>query len=961
MDDKTLLKKYNSLLIERDRLLIENRKLRGELKSQLTFEPMPNLSNEIAMHSPVSAKISLFRSLFKGRVDVYAKRWYSVNTGKSGYQPVCENEWDKMLCNKKIHRCSHCPNRILKVLDEDAIFSHLAGADEYGRDVIGIYPLLEDETCHLLALDFDGSHFREDTLAFLSVCEAYGIAAYIECSRSANGAHVWIFFDTPISAYKARKLGASLLTETMKQYKELPFESYDRMFPNQDVMPLGGFGNLIALPLQGKARKKGGSIFVDKKFQPIFDPWLYLSHIIKMSEEKIELILEKLCTKGDLGILSFENNERPWQVVNMKKRKNYTGKCLSIIKSNMIYIERNQLNHELENVIKRLAAFKNPEFYKMQSMRLPIYHKPRVIYLYDLEKDYLMLPRGCEDALKNQLDALDISYDISDKSNVGIEIEVSFNGKLNLEQDLAAEAMLQYNIGVLSAVTAFGKTVVAANMIATRRTNTLILVHTQALLDQWLESLDRFLLLRYEMPTQTKGRGRKKKWSPIGMIGKNKNTLTGIVDVAIMQSLVFDGEVKNLIKDYGMIIVDECHHVPAVNFERILKAAHAKYIYGLTATPTRKDGHHPIIFMQCGPIRYQVDAIEAAKKRSFEHNVLSRLIFIRHPEIRNEKQFSKIYASLAESDFRNQMIVEDVVFALKQGKTPIILTERTTHIEILAKMLEGSCDNVVKLMGSMSAKQKKQTMDILSEIKDEESMVLIATGRYIGEGFDFPRLDTLFLALPIAWKGKVIQYVGRLHRNYPNKTEVLVYDYVDVNIPVLEKMYHKRVTAYKQLGYRIKMSNDKAGFDSLLYTSEDFLEVYRQDIESAIAEVVVVSPFMSIHRIKKMLPILKEAVQRKILVEVVTRPVQAYRAEDHLKIESCINLLNQAGIRFKFLENFHQKYTTIDKKIIWYGSINFLSYGRSQESVMRIKNLDVAGELLNSINLLMEEANNTIQ
>lgn len=455
----------------------------------------------------------------------------------------------------------------------------------------------------------------------------------------------------------------------------------------------------------------------------------------------------------------------------------------------MIYIPREGLSANAQNQIKRLAAFKNPEFYKSQAMRLPIYDKPRIICTADISDSYIGLPRGCEPALCDILVGKVKDIDIIDKTNAGKDIPVKFNGNLREEQELTVNELLKDNIGVLSETTAFGKTVIASYLAGIRRTNTLVLVHTQALMQQWKKSLEQFLIFDIIPPEPKKGRGRKKTWSPVGLLGAGKDTLNGIVDVAVMQSLVDGDEVKELVRNYGMIIVDECHHVSAVNFEKILKYANAKYVYGLTATPTRQDGHHPIIFMQCGPIRYRVDAKAQADKRDFEHYLIPRFTSFRNIA---DDNITALYKKLSDDSMRNNLIVNDVALAIKNGRTPIILTERREHVTMLTELLKPHCDNVIEIVGTTSAKSRRETLERLDNIPQEESLVVVATGRYVGEGFDYPRLDTLFLALPIAWKGKVAQYAGRLHRNYQGKTEVQVYDYIDIHVPVLERMYQKK-------------------------------------------------------------------------------------------------------------------------------------------------------------------------
>ena len=692
-----LLEKYNLLLEENQILKREIAILTGQ--SKITENNDEKIVSVNKFSSP-QEKIKLYRSLFRGREDVFARRWYSIKSEKSGYQPVCENEWDNALCDKKKYKCSACPNRKLAALTDKDIYEHLSGKDLYGRDVVGIYPMLNDETCCFLCADFDEEDFRKDVSVFRNICDENRIPVSVEISRSGNGAHAWIFFSEPVPAVTARKLGSGILTKAMEK-SIISFSSYDRFFPNQDTMSKGGFGNLVALPLQGNARKIGNSIFVDENLRPYDDQWKYLATVRKLDKNSVDKFVQMFCKNGDLGELISDAGVPPWST--QKQIKFSTEKfpeSIEIVRSNMLFVPKKNLSADAMNKIKRLAAFRNPDFYKSQAMRLSTYNKPRIICTADMYDDYLALPRGCEEALCDLLDKYQTEYKFVDKTNYGMKISIEFNGELRDEQMSAAEAMLQHNIGVLSATTAFGKTVIASYLIGERKTNTLILVHTQSLMTQWKKALSQFL--KFNIKTPEKAKGRRKQNSPIGVIGAGKNTLNGVVDVAVMQSLIAGDEIKTLVRDYGMIIVDECHHVSAVNFEKVLKFANAKFVCGLTATPKRQDGHQPIIFMQCGPIRYKVDAKAQAEKRNFEHYLIPRFTAFRSSSL--DKSVTELYKELAENQFRNQYITSDILEALNNKRTPIVLTERREHVLALEKMLSSQCKNVVTLVGTPSQK-----------------------------------------------------------------------------------------------------------------------------------------------------------------------------------------------------------------------------------------------------------------
>ena len=734
-------------------------------------------------------KITLFRSLFRGREDVYPVRW-EAKTGKSGYSPACANEWKRPLCTKPRMKCSDCDNRELVPVTDEAIQDHLTG-----KHTIGVYPLLPDETCWFLAVDFDKTTWKEDVAAFLKTCEEMGVPIAFERSRSGNGVHAWIFFDSVVQAVLARKLGSAILTYTMERHPQLGFDSYDRFFPSQDTMPKGGFGSLIALPLQRIPRDKGNSLFLDKYFNPYPDQWAFLAGVRKMRKEEIEAIVYEAQRNGKIvGVrmsLTEEGNEDPWTLPpsGRKVEKTIEGPFpakVGIVVSNMVYIEKGDQPAGMINKLIRLAAFQNPEFYKTQAMRLSTYGKPRIISCAEDFEKHIGLPRGCLDEALELLKAHGIRADIRDERFSGMPVEADFNGELRPMQKEAVSDLLKHDIGVLSAPTAFGKTTMAAYIIAERKINTLVLVHRRLLMDQWHERLKTFL-----------------NKDSIGRIGGGRDKRTGIIDVGMIQSLNHRGVVKDLVAEYGQVIVDECHHVSAFSFEQVLRQMKAKYVVGLTATPVRKDGHHPIIIMQCGPIRFRVDARRQALERPFEHVVIPRHTDFKMPE-GTEEGIQPVYAAMIGDGQRNDLIFDDLLSALEKGCSPLLLTERTEHVDNFAERLKGFAKNIIVLKGGAGKKQRMALAEQMASIPEEEERVLIATGRYIGEGFDDARLDTLFLTMPISWRGTLQQYAGRLHRLHDNKKVVRIYDYVDVNLPMLTRMYEKRLKGYKAIGYSIQ-------------------------------------------------------------------------------------------------------------------------------------------------------------
>jgi superfamily II DNA or RNA helicase len=784
MAPEDIAKQLKAALEECARLREENKSLRSMLGIH-EEKPITPIAEGLSQED----KVTLFRSLFHGREDVYPVRW-EARTGKSGYSPACANEWKRPLCVKPRIKCSECENRELVSVTDDVIQHHLIG-----KHTIGVYPLLPDETCWFLAVDFDKATWKEDANAFLRTCENLSIPAALERSRSGNGGHIWIFFDSPIQAVLARKLGSAVLTYTMEKHPQLGLDSYDRFFPSQDTMPKGGFGSLIAIPLQRRPRDKGHSLFLDRDFNPYPDQWSFLSSIRKMKQAEVETIVQEAQRKGKIiGVrmsLTEDGDEDPWTLPPSGKRLGKTiegpfPEKVDIVVGNMVYIDRRNLPTGMINRLFRLAAFQNPDFYKTQAMRLSTYNKPRIISCAEDFDKHIGLPRGSLDEALELLRAHGIKADIRNEQYSGIPIDINFNGKLRSNQEEATSEILKHDIGVLSAPTAFGKTTVAAYLIAERKVNTLVLVHRRLLMDQWYEQLKSFL-----------------NTDSIGRIGGGRGDRTGIIDVGMIQSLNHKGVVKDIVAEYGQVIVDECHHVSAFSFEQVLRQVKARYITGLTATPVRKDGHHPIIIMQCGPIRFRVDARRQADERPFEHVVIPRQTSFRIPE-GSEDGIQPVYAAMMKDEQRNDLIFDDLLSALEGGCSPLLLTERTEHVDGFAERLKGFAKNIIVLKGGTGKKERKALAEQIASIPDGEERVLIATGRYIGEGFDDARLDTLFLAMPISWRGTLQQYAGRLHRLHDNKKVVRIYDYVDLNVPMLTRMYGKRLKGYKAIGYSIR-------------------------------------------------------------------------------------------------------------------------------------------------------------
>jgi superfamily II DNA or RNA helicase len=745
-------------------------------------------------------KVRLYRSLFRGREDIYARFWQSRQTLKSGYSPVCKNEWNRDLCQKGKVQCNECNYRELAPLTDEVIQSHLDG-----ENTVGIYPLLKDDSCCFLAIDFDKQSWMDDSTAFRETCQIEGLPAALERSRSGNGGHIWIFFTQTVPASAARNLGCYLLTQTMSRRHQLSMDSYDRLFPNQDTVPKGGFGNLIALPFQKVPIERGNTLFLDGNLNPYQNQWGFLESLQRVNPTVLEEIVHEAFRTGQVigvRLSSTDEEDRPWTIPPSGKTRDLVlagpfPPKVNLVESNLIFVEKSGLPSPLLNKIKRLAAFQNPEFYKKQKLRLSTFLTPRVIGCSEDFPQDIGIPRGCLEELNELLKSVNIKPELTDKRFLGTELKATFHGQLTSVQEKAAAELLRHDTGVLVAPPGSGKTIIGISIIVERKVNTLVLVHRRPLLEQWRTQLANFLDID---PKE------------IGQIGGGKEKRTGLLDVAMLQSLIKKGEVDDIVAEYGQIIVDECHHLPAVTFEQVLKQAKARYVLGLTATPYRRDGHHPIIIMQCGPVRYEIHQKDQKSQMLLQHHLVCRDTDFSLPPSDDKAAIHVIYAALMADEKRNTLILNDLIKSIEEGRSPILLTERREHLDFFSTKLAKHLQNIIVLRGGMGEKQRRLVFEQLAAIPEGEKRVLLATGRYIGEGFDDARLDTLFLALPVSWKGTLVQYAGRLSRMHSGKKEVRIYDYVDRKNSILMRMFQKRQRGYCSMGYALdedKLAPDK--------------------------------------------------------------------------------------------------------------------------------------------------------
>jgi superfamily II DNA or RNA helicase len=670
------------------------------------------------------------------------------------------------------------------------IKNHLAGVI-----VMGIYPLLPNGTCHFLVIDFDKETWREDVRAFMDTCKLEEIPAFLERSRSGNGAHIWVFFEEPVQAVKARKLGSFLMTRTLDRRPEIGLDSFDRFFPNQDTMPKGGFGNLIALPLQKTAREKNHSVFLDDNMNPFADQWEFLASIKRLDEIKLNRIVQNAIQHNELLPVAYDPVEaddeaKPWQnkSITLPDIAEPLPQKVEITLAEQLYVNHTGLPPVLRNRILRLASFANPEFYQAQRIRLPTWNKPRILYCYEYFPEYIGLPVGCFDGLLTILKHYHIKPELQNKQNHGRNIDVRFTGELRDDQKEALQKLMANQTGILSASTAFGKTVVALRIIAERKVNTLILVHRKLLADQWAERINQFL-------------GIPKK--DIGYYSGTKKKRIGIIDIAVMQSLVKKDKVEDWVAEYGQIIVDECHHISAASFEQIVRKCPAYYRLGLSATVIRKDGQHPIVMMNLGEVRYSNTRNSAS--------LFSQKVFLRFTEFivsaENEANsnldIQDLFHNLYLNENRNKMIIQDILDAHREGRECLVLSERLEHLDILKDSLKENISSLFVLKGSLGKKQIKEIMKAIYDTPSHEHKIILATGKYLGEGFDLPSLDTLFLVFPFSWKGTLVQYTGRLNRASYGKKEIRIYDYIDEKVPVLSRMYGRRLMGYRALGFTV--------------------------------------------------------------------------------------------------------------------------------------------------------------
>lgn len=903
-----------------------------------------------------------FMMFCRGRKDVYDLRYTNPKTGKNGYYTQCFNRWDRgcHIQKKDGVRCKDCELRAYKPVTLPLIKAHMNGTDPNGNDVVAIYPMLENNLCQLLVFDFDNhakgaeqedyanidDGWKEEINALRRICKNLDVDAVVERSRSGRGAHLWIFFKEMVPARLARRFGFALLEKGAESVNLKSFKYYDRMIPTQDALPEGGLGNVIALPLQGMALKSGNSAFIDENWNAYEDQLNVLAGTRRLTRQGIEDYLSLWYSTGSIS--EDNGTDAPWDKNSEIEAGSVKG-VVRIVLADRIYIDSTGMSNKTKRQLRRMATFSNKQYFQNQAMDMPNYDESRFIYLGSDEGKYIVLPRGLREEILKKFDNAGISYKIEDKRTKGQELNISFRGELRESQIPAVETMLENETGILHAATAFGKTVVCCDMIARRGISTLILVDRADLMNQWIKRLEEFLDIDEELPEyQTKtGRTRKRK-SLIGNLQGAHDTLTGIVDVAMIRSLKKKDGFHPKLKEYAQVYFDECHHAASDSAIEVLQEINAKYVYGVTATPKRGDGKEKINEFLLGPIRYRFTAKDRAEEQNINHLVYPRFTRTVKPHHLSKTPYGNdAYELIRNNDVRDEQIIRDVADCVQAGRTPVVLTKYVDHAKKLSERLKTYADRLILLTGANGTKARRAQVEELNKVDNSDSLILVGTGSLLGEGFDFPRLDTLFMATPVSGENVVEQYVGRLNRDYDGKENVIVYDYVDSHIPKFDKMYSARMKAYKKIGYElcVNMDGEKQKANAI-YDIENYAETYWKDLEEANSAVVVSSPRLNNQKVDRIIKILGKRRELGVKVTIVTWHPDAYKyGKDDVRME-LMERLRKAGFEIRLVEESCEHYAVIDNEIVWYGSVNLLSKEDAEDNLMRVCSKDIAAELL---------------